>query len=73
MYKVETQTYVDGWVNTWTEEVEGEFSEAYETPQIFETPAEAFAALAEFFDDLMTAGMANQYDPEEYRVVKINT
>lgn len=73
MYKVETQTYCDGWVNTWTEEVEGECSEAYETPMIFETPEEAFAALAEFFEGLTAANMVQDYDTEDYRVVKINT
>ena len=63
-YEVETQTYCDGWVNTWTSDDE---------TQYFETPGEAFTALADFFDTLAAAGMANQYDPEEYRVVEVST
>lgn len=63
MFSVETQTYCDGWVNTWTEEDD--------SPWTFETPEEAFTALAEFFEGLRAANMVDQYDVEDYRVVEI--
>jgi hypothetical protein len=61
-FEVQTLTICDGWINTWTSDDE---------PQYFETEAEAFHAIGEFFEDLARANMAEDYDVEDYRVVEI--
>jgi len=60
-YEVQTSTIVDGWVNTWTEDDE---------PLTFPSAEKAQEAIDEFFDDLKTAGMADDYTREDYRVVE---
>jgi hypothetical protein len=60
-YEVQTLTVVDGWDNCWTED---------EKPMTFPSAEEAQAAIDEFFDDLKDAGMADDYDREDYRVVR---
>jgi hypothetical protein len=70
MYIVETFTICDGWVNTWTEDYEGEGGVSCEVATEFFTPEDAFRALAEFFEDLNIADL-DGYDPEHYRVVAI--
>ena len=62
MFEVQTWTICDGWQNCWTENDE---------PLLFETPHEAYTALAEFFEDLSHAHMTDAYSVEDYRVVEI--
>ena len=60
-YEVQTSTIIDGWVNTWTEDDE---------PLTFPSAEEAQAAIDEFFDVLKSAGMADDYTRDDYRVMK---
>ena len=60
-YEVQTLTVVDGWVNTW--HVDDEL-------QTFSTKKEAEEAIDEFFDDLDDADMSDDYDRDDYRVVR---
>ena len=60
-YEVQTYTLF-GWTNTWSED---------EEPQLFETRQEADDAILEFFADLGAAGMAQNYDLEDYRVWRV--
>ena len=62
MYEVQTYTMFDDWINCWKED---------EQPLIFLTAAAAYRALAEFWEDLIESGMADKYQPEDYRVVTI--
>lgn len=60
-YEVQTLTIADGWDNCWHEDDE---------LQTFSSAEEAQAAIDEFFDDLKDAGMADDYDRDDYRVVE---
>jgi hypothetical protein len=60
-FEVQTETIIDGWINTWHEDDE---------PQTFPTRKEAEDAIDEFFDDLKDAGMADDYTRDDYRVVE---
>jgi hypothetical protein len=60
-FEVQTETIIDGWINTWHEDDE---------PQTFSTRKEAEDAIDEFFDDLKDAGMADDYTREDYRVME---
>jgi len=66
-YEVQTHTMCDGWINCWSETDE----DNVDTLQTFSTRDEAEAAIHEFFADLYRAGIGQQYDMEEYRVVRI--
>jgi hypothetical protein len=61
-FEVQTSTIVDGWINTWHED---------DHPQTFASEKEAQEAIDEFFDDLEHAGMADDYDREDYRIVEL--
>lgn len=67
MFEVQTYTICDGWTNCWSEEG----SDGVERPVTFDTEQEAEDAILEFFADLGRAGMAQQYDMEDYRVQKV--
>ncbi len=59
-FEVQTQTIFDGWINTWAVD---------DKPQSFTSHKDAEEAIDEFFDDLKDAGMADDYDRDDYRVV----
>lgn len=61
IYEVQTETFCDGWVNCWTED---------EEPLTFPSAEKAQEAIDEFFDDLKDAGMADDYDRDDYRVME---
>lgn len=60
VYEVQTLTICDGWDNCWTEDDE---------PMTFPSEEAAQAAIDEFFDDLKTAGMADDYSRDDYRIM----
>ena len=63
LFEVQTYFGYSGWENCWQEDDE---------PQYFVTEQEALDAISEFFADLHRAGMAYQYDKDEYRVVEVD-
>ena len=61
-------------MNCWSEDVPGNHigDGEYKTiEQTFDTEREAEDAILEFFADLSRAGISQQYDLEDYRVVRI--
>jgi hypothetical protein len=66
-YEIQTLTFADGWVNTWTyEDSEGDMQ-----PETFPTREAAQAALDEYLHDLaddVALGNISGYDPEEFQV-----
>ena len=69
-YEVQTNTVCDGWVNTWTEEVDG-----VEQPMIFATVQEAKDELDDFIADAEEAfangDLGDPYTINDYRIVPI--
>lgn len=66
MWEVRTKTVCDGWVNTWSDWYDYEV-----LPCVFESEEDAEAAIDEFFEDLASAGMADDYAQEDYAVYEI--
>jgi len=67
LWEVQTYTLGDGWVNCWKESDDA-------TPQTFETEAAARAELQEHLGNVkaaVDAGHMEDYDPEDYRVVRV--
>jgi hypothetical protein len=66
-YEIQTLTFAEGWVNTWThEDSKGDMQ-----PETFPTREAAQAALNEYLHDLaddVALGNISDYDPEEFRV-----
>ena len=66
-YEVQTFTFCDGFVNTW--------SDNDDTPVTFEIEAEAEAELAEHLEDLEDAfkhgDLSDAPDPDDYQVVEV--
>jgi len=66
-YEVQTLTFADGWVNTWTSDG---------NPEYFNTYEEAECALHEFLVDIQEAVaegyITEEYDGEDYRIAEVN-
>jgi hypothetical protein len=62
-YEVQTLTWLDGWVNTWS--INGD-------PEYFDTYEDAEFALHELLKDIHEAYeegfMSDNYDPSDYRI-----
>jgi hypothetical protein len=62
-YEVQTLTWLDGWVNTWS--INGD-------PEYFDTYEDAEFALHELLKDIHEAYeegfMSDDYDPSDYRI-----
>lgn len=61
MYEIQTYTICDGWVNTWHDTQDGNY-----TPTVFKSFGEALEALDEHLEDLESANMAE--DRDTYRI-----
>jgi hypothetical protein len=64
-YEVQTHTWCDGWINTWTDD---------DTPVIFDTHAAALDELTDFLRELayaVKAGHLDDYNPDDYRIVEV--
>jgi len=66
-YEVQTLTWADGWVNTWS--INGD-------PEYFDTYEDAEFALHELLSDINEAYeegfMSDNYDPSDYRIAVAN-
>ena len=65
-YIVETNTYCDGWVNTWTDDDE--------KPVVFDSLQDAENELSLYIIELgINADIGNitDYDPEDFRITEI--
>lgn len=69
MYEVQTYTVFDGWVNCWSEE---DPQTGEEKPLYFDTVTAAQEAIEEFWSDLETADMDDQYSRDDYRIVPVD-
>jgi hypothetical protein len=71
-WEVQHHTLCQGWINTWSEEVDG-----VSRPLVYETEAEAQAELQEFLREIAEEiaygerDPDNGYDAEEFRIVEV--
>ena len=67
-YEVQEFTLIDGWINNWSGD---------EGPLTFDSPEEAQAELDSFFEEISEAvslgHMDEEYDPNNFRIVKISS
>jgi hypothetical protein len=64
-YEVQTHTWCDGWINTWTDD---------DVLVTFDTYAAAQAELADFLAELahaVKAGHLDDYNPDDYRIMGV--
>lgn len=70
MFEVQTYTFLDGWLNCWSEEINGETK-----IMLFKTYTEALEELTEFLalnHEAFTNGAVEAlYDPHDYRIMEI--
>jgi hypothetical protein len=65
-YAIETDTFCDGWVNTWTDDDE--------SPVLFDTLEQAQQELADYLFELsieVDLGNIEDYSPEDYRIGEV--
>lgn len=73
MFEVQHETWVDGWVNTYTTTDD----DGNEIPLVFDTHAEAQAEIDEYMDDIHNQIQSGEreadegYDPDEFRVREV--
>ena len=71
MFEVQHYTLCDGWINTWTDIIDGK-----DVPSVFNSFDEALACLDEFLTDTLDGfvdgNLSDSYDRNDFRIVKIN-
>ena len=71
MFEVQHYTLCDGWINTWTDIIDGK-----DVSSVFNSFDEALACLDEFLTDTLDAfvdgNLSDSYDRNDFRIVKIN-
>ena len=78
-YEVQTYTFCDGWINTWSISEEAADSLFTDRPETFATRQEAQEALDEFLADIQSEIEAGQrdadegYDPEGFRIQEVQS
>ena len=70
MFEVQTYTFLDGWINCWSEDIDGKSE-----PMVFETYTAALEELTDFLaanHEAFTQGaFEDLYDPHDYRIMEI--
>ena len=70
MFEVQTYTFLDGWINCWSEEVNGETK-----IMLFKTYTAALEELTDFLaanhEAFTNGAVEDQYDPHDYRIMEI--
>lgn len=65
-FEIQTNTFCDGWINTFTED---------DKPVFFDSEDKAQEYLAEFLADVQEAVQEgfidDEYNPEDYRIIKV--
>jgi hypothetical protein len=70
MFEVQTYTFLDGWINCWSEEVNGESH-----PLTFKTYTAALEELTDFLaanhEAFTNGAVEDQYEPHDYRIMEM--